>query len=56
MRSAPRPRDVWDLLVDWPRHAAWVPLTTLRVDEHGGHGVGATLVARTSLGRSASTT
>lgn len=43
-------RDVWDLLVDWPRHSAWVPLTVLRVDEHGGHGVGSTMVARSSLG------
>ena len=42
--------ELWDLIVDWPRHAAWVPLTQMRVDEHGGHGVGATLVARTQLG------
>ncbi len=41
---------VWDLLVDWHRHAGWVPLTSMRVDEHGGHGVGATFVGRTALG------
>jgi hypothetical protein len=46
---APAP-ELWDLIVDWPRQSAWVPLTVIRVDEHGGHGVGATLVARTSLG------
>jgi hypothetical protein len=43
--------EVWNLLVDWPRHAAWVPLTTMQVDEQGGHGVGATFVARTQVGR-----
>jgi hypothetical protein len=43
-------RDLWDLIVDWPRHAAWVPLTVMRVDERGGHGVGSTFVGRTSLG------
>jgi hypothetical protein len=42
--------ELWDLLVDWPRQSAWVPLTQLRVDEAGGHGVGATLVARTHIG------
>jgi hypothetical protein len=43
--------EMWDLLVDWHRHAGWVPLTTMRVDENGGHGVGATFVGRTALGR-----
>jgi hypothetical protein len=42
--------EMWDLLVDWPRHAGWVPLTSMRVDENGGHGVGATFVGRTALG------
>jgi Polyketide cyclase / dehydrase and lipid transport len=41
---------LWDLLVDWPRHGGWVPLTTVRVDENRGHGVGATLVGRTAVG------
>ena len=36
---APAP-EVWDLLVDWPRHAAWVPFTSMSVDADGGHGVG----------------
>ena len=44
-------RDLWDLLVDWPRHGGWVPLTTMSVDERGGHGVGSTFVGRTTLGR-----
>jgi uncharacterized protein YndB with AHSA1/START domain len=43
-------REVWDLLVDWPRHAAWVPLTTMTVDEHGSHAVGSRLVGRTAVG------
>jgi polyketide cyclase/dehydrase/lipid transport protein len=42
--------EMWELLVDWPRHAGWVPLTTMSVGEDGGHGVGATFVARTRLG------
>jgi hypothetical protein len=37
--------------VDWPRHGAWVPLTSMTVDERGGHGVGSTFVGRTQLGR-----
>ncbi len=41
---------VWDLLVDWHRHAGWVPLTSMRVDENGGHGVGSTFVGRTAIG------
>jgi hypothetical protein len=44
-------RELWDLLVDWPRHAGWVPLTRMSVDEHDGHGVGSTFVGRTSIGR-----
>jgi uncharacterized protein YndB with AHSA1/START domain len=42
--------EVWDLLVDWPRHAAWVPLTTMTVDEAGSHTVGSRLVGRTAIG------
>jgi hypothetical protein len=44
-------RDLWDLVVDWPRHGAWVPLTRMSVDAQGGHGVGSTFVGRTALGR-----
>ena len=42
--------ELWDLLVDWPRHGGWVPLTTMRVDGERGHGVGSTFVGRTALG------
>jgi hypothetical protein len=42
--------ELWDLLVDWPRHGGWVPLTTMRVDDERGQGVGATFVGRTALG------
>lgn len=43
-------RELWDLIVDWPRHAAWVPLTRMSVDDRGGHGVGATFTGRTAIG------
>jgi hypothetical protein len=43
-------RELWDLLVDWPRHGGWVPLTRMSVDAQGGHGVGSTFVGRTALG------
>lgn len=43
--------ELWDLLVDWPRHAGWVPFTTMSVDAAGGHGVGSTFVGRTAFGR-----
>ncbi len=42
--------ELWDLLVDWPRHGGWVPLTSMRVDEREGHGVGSTFVGRTRIG------
>jgi hypothetical protein len=44
-------RDLWDLLVDWPRHSGWIPLTSMSVDEQGGHGVGSSFVGRTKIGR-----
>jgi hypothetical protein len=47
---APAP-EVWDLLVDWPRHAAWVPFTSMSVDADGGHGVGSSFIGRTAFGR-----
>jgi hypothetical protein len=43
--------ELWDLIVDWPRHGAWVPLTSMKVDDLGGHGVGSTFVGRTAIGR-----
>jgi hypothetical protein len=44
------PASAWTRLVDWSRHAAHVPLTTIAV-QPGEPGVGATFVARTALGR-----
>lgn len=40
----------WEALVDWPRHADWVPLTVVRVESEQAGGVGARFVARTGLG------
>ena len=40
---------VWGALIDWPGHAAWVPLTSVRV-EVGDGGVGTRFIARTGLG------
>ncbi len=45
---APAP-DVWDLLVDWPAHGRWIPLTTVRVLTPLAGGVGARFVGRSSL-------
>ncbi|WP_433824530.1 SRPBCC family protein [Actinoplanes sp. CA-015351] len=42
--------DVWNTLVDWPRHGNWVPLTTIRVVSDRPDGVGAEFVARTGWG------
>jgi hypothetical protein len=44
------PEQAWSRLVDWPRHGAYVPLTTIAV-RPGAPGVGAVFVARTGLGR-----
>jgi hypothetical protein len=44
------PAQAWARLVDWSRHAAHVPFTTISV-EPGAPGVGATFTARTALGR-----
>jgi uncharacterized protein YndB with AHSA1/START domain len=41
---------VWAALVDWPRHSAWVPLTTVRTLTPSPSGVGARFVGRTALG------
>jgi carbon monoxide dehydrogenase subunit G len=41
---------VWAALVDWPRHGAWVPLTTVRTLSPSPAGVGARFVGRTAIG------
>jgi hypothetical protein len=40
----------WDVLVDWPRHGGWVPLTVVRTVSPRPDGVGAAFVARTGVG------
>ncbi|WP_229067549.1 SRPBCC family protein [Actinoplanes sp. DH11] len=40
----------WAVLVDWPRHGDWVPLTTVRTLSPRPDGVGARFVARTGAG------
>jgi hypothetical protein len=40
----------WDLLVDWPAHGRWVPLTTVTVLTPAATGVGARFVGRTGIG------
>lgn len=42
---------VWAVLVDWPRHGAWVPLTTVRTLTPSGLGLGARFVGRTAAPR-----
>jgi Polyketide cyclase / dehydrase and lipid transport len=41
------PADLWRLAMDWPRQGDWMLATRV----HGGQGVGATVVARTGIGR-----
>jgi uncharacterized protein YndB with AHSA1/START domain len=41
---------VWERMTDWPAHARWIPLTTVRVTSARSDGVGATFVARTGVG------
>lgn len=41
----------WATLVDWPRHADWVPLTSVSVTTARPDGVGAGFHTRTGIGR-----
>jgi hypothetical protein len=41
---------VWAELVDWPRHADWAPLTSVRITSARPDEVGAVFVARTGIG------
>ncbi|MCZ2527089.1 SRPBCC family protein [Streptomyces sp. HB2AG] len=45
------PRDAWQRLTDWERHAAHVPLTGIDVTTPPPTGVGTVFVARTGIGR-----
>jgi hypothetical protein len=42
--------DTWNLLVDWPAHGRWAPLTTVTVITPSPAGVGARFVGRTGIG------
>jgi len=44
------PDAAWDRLTTWPRHARYVPLTTISVTTAGPNAVGTVFVARTHLG------
>jgi hypothetical protein len=49
-RSSLSPEEAWRRLVDWPKHADLVPLTSVRVLTATPSGVGTVLVARTRVG------
>lgn len=49
-RSSLSPEQAWQRLVDWPKHADLVPLTSIRVLTATPSGVGTVLVARTQVG------
>jgi len=40
----------WAVLVDWPRHSRWIPLTTVRVLTASDGGIGARFVGRSAIG------
>jgi carbon monoxide dehydrogenase subunit G len=41
------PRTVWDELIDWEGHGAWVPMTRVEVEPGDPHAVGARFTAWT---------
>jgi hypothetical protein len=43
-------QSTWAALVDWPAHARWVALTSVRVLTPSGEGVGARFVGRSGVG------
>jgi Polyketide cyclase / dehydrase and lipid transport len=45
------PARVWDEMVDWSRHGAWIPMTRVAVAPGDQHAVGATFTAWTGVGR-----
>lgn len=44
------PKEVWDELVDWKRHEAWIPLTKMEVEPGDPTEVGREITARTGVG------
>jgi hypothetical protein len=49
-RTSLSPEETWRRLVDWPKHADSVPLTSIWVLTPTPSGVGTVIVARTSVG------
>jgi hypothetical protein len=49
-RTSLSPSETWRRLVNWPKHADRVPLTSIRVLTPTRSGVGTVIVARTSVG------
>lgn len=44
------PKSVWDELVDWEAHGAWIPLTRTEVDGDDPTAIGASFTAWTGVG------
>lgn len=49
--TALTPEAAWERIVDWPRHARYVPLTTIEVTTPPPNGLHTVFNARTGLGR-----
>ncbi len=49
--SSLHPVTAWERITDWPRHARYVPMTTIEVTTPPPNGVGTVFSARTALGR-----
>ncbi len=47
------PRALWDELVDWEAHAAWIPMTRMEVEPGDPTAVGARFAAFTGIGPAA---
>ena len=45
------PRVVWDALVDWEGHGAWIPATRVEVDGNDPTAVGTTFTGWTGIGK-----
>lgn len=44
------PRVVWDEMVDWPAHGAWIPATRVEIDEGDPQAVGGMFTGYTGYG------
>jgi carbon monoxide dehydrogenase subunit G len=44
------PRRVWDEMIDWKGHEAWIPATRVHVDGEDPTAIGATFTAWTGIG------